>query len=113
MKRFLLRFIFTAIAVLLVAKLLPGIEITNAPALFLAVLVLGLLNAILRPIMIFLTLPFTIITFGFFIFIINGLILYLTSLLVEGFEIRSLLVAVIASILISIVSALINWLAHE
>ena len=113
MKRFLLRFIFTAIAVLLVAKLLPGIEISNALALFLAVLVLGLLNAILRAIMIFLTLPFTIITFGFFIFVINGLILYLTSLLVKGFEIRSLLVAVIASILISIVSALINWLARE
>jgi putative membrane protein len=111
MKHLLLRFLFTSIAVLFVAKLLPGIEVTTAFALFLTVIILGALNAVLRPIMIFITLPVTVFTLGLFIFIINGIILYLTALLVEGFEISGLFVAVIASILISIVSGIINWLA--
>ena len=113
MKHLLLRFLFTSIAVLFVAKLLPGIEVTNGFALFLTVIILGLLNAVLRPTMIFITLPVTIFSFGLFIFIINGFILYLTAWLVDGFEISGLFVAIIASILISIVSGLINWLAKE
>jgi putative membrane protein len=112
MKHALLRFLFTSMAVLFVAALLPGIKITNALALFVTVFFLGILNTLLRPIMILITLPMTIFTFGLFIFIINGLILYLTSMLVSGFEISSILVAIIASILISIFSALINWLAR-
>jgi putative membrane protein len=112
MKRFLFRFFVTAISVLFVAKLLPGIEVTNLLSLFLAALILGIFNALLRPLMIIITLPFTVLTFGLFIFVINGLLLYLTSFLVGGFEITSFWVAVIASILISIISGIINWLAR-
>jgi len=63
--------------------------------------------------MIFITLPFTVVTLGLFLFIINGIILYLVSLLIDGFEISGLFVAIIASILITIVSSIINWLAKE
>ena len=113
MKNILLRFLFTSIAVLFTAKLLPGIEVTSVFALFITVILMGVLNAVLRPIMILITLPVTVVTLGLFIFIINGIILYLISLLVSGFEISSLFVAIIASILISIVSSIINWLAKE
>jgi len=112
MKYFLARMLFTSIAVLFVAWLLPGIQIRNGLALFLAVIILGLLNAVIRPLMIFLTLPITVLTFGLFLFVINGAILYLTSLLVKGFEVQNLFIAMVASILISIFSSLINWLAR-
>ncbi len=111
MKHFLLRLLITAVAVLLAARLLPGIEITGGWALVFTVVILSVFNAFLRPLMIFLTLPITLLSFGLFIFVINGIILYLTSMLVSGFEIHSLLSAVVASILISIVSSVINWLA--
>ena len=113
MKNLLLRFLVTAVAVMAVAKLLPGIEIDSLFALIMTVVILSILNTFLRPILIFITLPFTVVTLGLFLFIINGIILYLVSLLIDGFEISSLFIAVIASILITIVSSVINWLAKE
>lgn len=112
MRYFFLRWFITAIAVLFVAHLLPGITVTSLPGLILAALILGILNAFLRPLMVILTLPLTIFTFGLFIFIINGIILYLTSLIVHGFDIANIWIAILASILISIVSGIINWLAR-
>ena len=111
MKHFFYRLLITSLAVLFVAKLLPGIEVTSLAGLILAALILGALNAFLRPLMVILTLPLTVFTFGLFLFIINGLILYLTSAIVPGFDINSIWVAIIASILISIVSSIISWLA--
>lgn len=111
MRYFFLRWFITAIAVLFVAHLLPGITVTSLPGLILAALILGILNAFLRPLMVILTLPLTIFTFGLFIFIINGIILYLTSLIVHGFDVANIWIAILASILISIVSGIINWLA--
>jgi len=113
MKYFFLRWLITSIAVLFVAKLLPGITVTSFGGLILAALILGIFNAFLRPLMIILTLPLTVFTFGLFIFIINGIILYLTALIVSGFDIANIWVAIIASILISIVSGIINWLAKS
>jgi putative membrane protein len=111
MRHFIFRLLVTCIAVLVVAKFLPGIQVDGPMALLWAVLILGLFNAFLRPIMIFLTLPITFITFGLFIFVINGLLLYLTSLVVKGFHIQSFWIALLAAILISLVSGFISWLA--
>ncbi len=113
MRNLLLRFIVASVAILAVAKLLPGIEVNSLYALIMTVVILGILNAFLRPIMVIITLPITVVTLGLFIFIINGIILYLVSLLIDGFEISSLFVAIMASILITIVSSIINWLAKE
>ena len=113
MKHFLFRLLVSAIAFLVVAHVLPGFEITSPASLFLSALILGLFNAFLRPLMIFLTLPLTIFTLGLFIFIINGLLLYLTSYLVSGFHIQNFLTAVLAAILISLLSGIINWLARD
>jgi putative membrane protein len=106
-----MRWLFTTIAVLFVAQLMPGIEVESAIGLVLAALILGVLNAFLKPLMVILTLPLTVLSFGLFLFVINGIILYLTSLAVHGFNITNIWVAIIASILISIVSTLITWLA--
>ena len=113
MRDILLRLLVTSIAVLLVAKLLPGIEVTSGWALLFTAILLGIFNAILRPFMIILTLPATFLTFGLFLFVINGIILYLTAYFIDGFEISGLFAAVIAAILISIVSGIINWLAGK
>jgi len=96
LRSLLLRFIVTSVAILAVAKLLPGIEVHSLFALIMTVVILGILNVL-----------------GLFLFIINGIILYLVSLLIDGFEISGLFVAIIASILITIVSGVINWLAKE
>jgi putative membrane protein len=111
MKHFIYRMLITSLAVLFVAEILPGIEVTGLLGLILTALILGVLNAFLRPLMVILTLPLTIFTFGLFIFFINGAILYLTSAIVSDFEITSIWIAVIASILISLVSSAISWLA--
>ncbi len=111
MRHFVFRLLVTSIAFLIVARILPGFTVTSPAALFGSALVLGLINAFLRPLMIFLTLPLTLLTLGLFIFIINGATLYLTSYLVPGFHIESIWTAILASILISLVSSIINWLA--
>jgi putative membrane protein len=112
MRHFLFRLLITAIAFLVVANVLPGFKVDSPLALFGSALVLGLFNAFLRPLMVLLTLPLTFLTFGLFIFIINGVILYLTSYLVAGFHIQSIWTAIIASVLISVVSSIISWLAR-
>ena len=71
-------------------------------------LVLGLVNAVVRPILILLTLPFTLLTLGLFLFVLNGLCLWLTSLLVKGFEVHGFWSAVFGALLVSIVSWLLT-----
>ncbi len=111
MRNLLIKLLFSSIAIILVAKLLPGIEVTSALGLIAAVVILGLLNVFLKPLMVILTLPFTLVTFGLFLFVINGLLLYLTAAIVDGFAIANIWVAILASILISIVTTIVNWLA--
>lgn len=113
MRGILWRLFITTASFLLVTRILPGIEVESPIDLLLAALLLGLFNSIVRPIMIFLTLPVTLVTFGLFILIINGFLLYTVSYLVGGFHISSFWMAVVASILISLVSSIINWLAKS
>ena len=71
-------------------------------------LVLGLVNAVVRPILILLTLPFTLLTLGLFLFVLNGLCLWLTSALVKGFDVHGFWSAVFGSVLVSVVSWLLT-----
>jgi putative membrane protein len=112
-RRFLLRTLITAAAIFIVVKIMPGVNVESPLALFITAVLLGLLNAILRPLLIFLTLPITVLSFGLFIFVINGLILVLVSYIVPGFKVANFGVAILASILISIISWIINWLVKE
>ena len=112
-KRFLIRIVITSAAVLIVVRILPWVEISDPGALIVTALLLGIFNSILRPLLIILTLPINILSLGLFIFIINGLILYLIAILVPGFEISSFGAAVLASILISITAGTINWMLRD
>jgi len=113
LKRFLIKLVVTCASMLIVVKILPWATVTDPVALLVAALLLGILNSVLRPLLILLTLPINILSFGLFIFVINGLILYLISWLVPGFELKNFGSAVLASILISIVSSLINHLIRD
>ncbi len=109
---FILRTVATALALILVAYLLPGIEVTGIYPAIIAALILGLLNAIVRPILIFLTLPVTIVTLGLFIFVINAVLFSWVATFVDGFEITGgFLASLIGSILVSIVSSLMSKIA--
>ena len=105
---FLVRVLVNAFAIYLVAQIVPGIEVSSILTALGAGLVLGLLNAVVRPILIVLTLPVTLVTLGLFLFVLNGLCLWLTSLLVKGFEVHGVWAAIFGALLVSLVS----WLAN-
>jgi putative membrane protein len=106
--RILLNWFVMTIAILISAYLLPGISIRSLGAALITALVLGLINAIVRPVLIVLTLPLSIITFGLFIFILNALLVLLTSSIVPGFYVSSFWWALLFSLVFSIVSAVLH-----
>jgi len=105
---FLLRVLANALAIFLAAAIVPGIEIRGVLAALGAGLVLGLVNAVVRPVLLVLTLPLTLVTLGLFLFVLNGLCLWLTSLLVKGFEVQGFWAAVFGALIVSVVSWLLT-----
>jgi len=119
MPRFLIKFIVSFFALGFTAAIIKGIDIVGAStadraiALGLAALVLGLLNAIIRPILIFLTLPITILSLGLFIFVLNGLLIWATSKVVHGFVVTGFLPAILGAVLMTVISFILNHLIKE
>lgn len=103
-----LRWLLNAIALWLTSELLSGIHVEGLASLFFAAIVLGMFNAILRPLLIIITLPINLLTLGLFTFIINGVMLYLTASVVRGFAIDGFAFAVLGALVLSIVSFLLN-----
>lgn len=102
---FLIRMGANAIAILLIAYLLPRVVSADGVMAALgAAFVLGLVNAVVRPVFVLLTLPLTIITLGLFLLVVNGLLLWLVAAVVPGFHVNGFLGAVAGSVLISVVS---------
>jgi putative membrane protein len=102
----LIRWIVNAGALWLIASVIKGIEVQSVFSALVAAAVLGVINAILRPIFILLTLPINLITLGLFTFLLNGFMLYLASTLVRGFEIHGFWAPVFGALILSLVSAL-------
>lgn len=108
-----MRVLVNALAIFVVANYLPiGLTISGLGSALMAAFILGIVNAIIRPIIFFFTLPINILTIGLFTFVINGLMLSLASKLVSGMHVDGILSAIGASIFISIVSMLINSLVY-
>ena len=105
---FLAHWGIAALSLWLVSFMFHGITFSNKQSLFVAALLLGFANAIVRPIFILLTFPLTLITFGFFLLVINALMLLLVSALVDGFRVSGFWTAFFASIMIAIFSFLIG-----
>lgn len=113
MKLFLLRWISNTIALMLTAYLLPGVWFRKASACVWSALVLGLLNAFVRPILLFLTLPLNIATLGLFTIALNGAIFFSVGYIVPQLMISGYGWAVLGSIVFSIFSTLFSYLLHE
>ena len=105
---FLIRLVVNAAALWVAAQLVPGFVLSGVTPLLLAALVLGLINAIVRPILLILTLPLTLVTLGLFLFILNAFCIWLTSRLVPGFEVHTFLAAVLGALVISAVSWIVT-----
>ena len=106
----LARWIVNAAALLLVAYLYPGVTVESFFAAAMAALVLGLVNAVIRPILILLTLPATLLTLGLFLFVINALMFWLVAEIVPGFKVTGFGAALLGSILYSVITLLTSWL---
>lgn len=110
-KRFLQGWAINTLAVLVAAFILPGISYADGGSLLLASLLLGVLNAFVRPLLMFLALPLLIVTMGLFMLVINALMLMLVSGVVHGFEVRTFGWAVLGALIISVVSLVLNTIA--
>jgi putative membrane protein len=108
--RFLVRVLLLMLTLGLVAHVIPGIKFDGYPALFLAALVLGLANALLRPLLIFFTLPLVLLSLGLFIVVINACLLYFVAWVVPGFHVGGFLWTLLAAVVISVVSFVLNRL---
>jgi len=102
--------LLNALALLGVAYLLPSIQVDNFTSALIAALVIGLVNMLLRPILVILTLPITILTLGLFILVINGVLFYLVGDWLQGFEVRSIMAGIVGALLYSIFSYLLTTL---
>lgn len=110
MKELLIKWIVNSTALLVVVHIVSGVTVSNWPTIFVAALVLGLLNAFLRPVLVFLTLPVTVLTLGLFTLVINAFLFYLAAHLVRGFHVAGFWQAFVAALVFSIVSFLLNVL---
>ena len=108
MPQFIITWIITAVSLLITAHFVPGIKIDTVTAAAIGAIVLGLINAIVKPIMIILTLPLTILTLGLFLFVINALSFYLVAHLTPGFHISTFWAALLGSIVLSFVSSILS-----
>ena len=104
----LIRWAIVSAGLWVAAALISGISFGSTGALLLTAAVLGILNAVIRPILIVLTLPFTVVTLGLFLFVINAAMLKLASALVDGFQVDGFWAAVFGAIVLSIVSLVLN-----
>jgi putative membrane protein len=111
--RFLGRLLLNGLALLVAAQLLHGIVLTGVVSTLVAALVLGFVNAIVRPVLFVLTLPFTILTLGLFIFVLNAICLMLTAALVPGFSVDGFGSALMGALIVTLVSWALSFLLVE
>jgi putative membrane protein len=110
MLRLLIVWLINTLALAAVAYLMPSVGIASAGAAVVAALVLGLVNALIRPLLVLLTLPVTVLTLGLFIFVINGLLFWAVGALVPGFEVAGFWSGVLGAIVFSLISWLLSAL---
>ena len=110
MRGFLVRMLISALSLWLASSIVPGMHIHGLGTLVLSALLLGIVNAIFRPLLIFLTLPFTILTLGLFLFVVNAAMLGLVAWLLPGFALASFWSALLGSLVVSIVGTVLSWM---
>ena len=109
---FLVRWILSIVGIIIITYIVDGFEVTISGAVI-GSIVLGILNAVVRPIIILLTLPINVLTLGLFTLVINGFILWLVGLVVRGFEIHTFWAALIAALLLMVINSVLNLLIRR
>lgn len=102
--KFLVRAVFAALGLWVASVILPGVDVANTGTLVVAALLLGVVNAFVRPIVTILTLPITIVTLGLFLLIVNAMMIGLVDLMLPGFDVRGLVAGVMAAIITGVSS---------
>jgi putative membrane protein len=110
MRGFLIHWLLGAVALYLVAQIVPGISLSGFGAALIAALVFGVVNATLGFVLQVVSIPITLLTLGLFYFVINALMLKLAAALVPGFTCRGFLPALLGAILLTVINALLRWL---
>jgi putative membrane protein len=105
---FLLTTLVTALGLLIVDLLVPGVDIATFPSALLAAIAIGVVNGLIKPILFILSLPITILTLGLFALVVNGICFWLASLLVPGFAVNGLIAFILGPIVLSFASTLLN-----
>lgn len=105
--RFIIRLLMTAIVVFLLASFLPGVTVASYGTAVIVAIVLALLNLIVKPVLVLLTLPVTVITFGLFLLVINAAMILLVDAFISGFSVDGFWVALIFSLLLSLVQSIL------
>lgn len=113
MLKLLVVWLINAVALLAVAYVMPGIAVASFATALVAALILGLVNAVIRPVLVLLTLPVTIITLGLFIFVINGLLFWFVGSFIQGFVVSGFWAGVFGAIVYSLISWALSSLVFE
>lgn len=110
MKGIILRWLANAVAIFITAHLIQGLEVNGIKGAIVAAAILGIFNALIRPLLLLLTLPLNILTLGLFTLIVNGFLLFLVSKVTPQLIVQGFWPAAVGAMLISILSGLINWI---
>lgn len=111
--KFLVKLLLTAVAVVLIAKFLPGVSLDSYTTALIVAVVLVILNVLVKPILTILTLPITVVTLGLFLLINNAIIILLADKLVDGFSVSSFWTALLFSLLLSILESIFHSLLDK
>jgi putative membrane protein len=102
--KFIISWILNAFALLVVAYLIPDIHMTGLDVALIAAVVIGLVNMLIRPILVVMTLPITILTLGLFILVINGFLFWLVGRYLQGFEVSTIMAGILGALAYSLIS---------
>jgi len=111
--KLIIKLLLTAVAVVILAKILPGVSVEGYVSAIIVAVVLALLRLIVKPILVFLTLPVTIITLGLFLLVINAIIILMADAFIDGFAVRNFWWALLFSILLSVLQSIFNSFVEE
>lgn len=108
-----LALLINSAALIITANLVPGFNVDNFTTALFAAIILGFINTFIRPFLMFVTAPLNFVTLGLFVFIVNAVILWFASIVIPGLMVDSMLSAVLAAIVLSLVSTAISWLMSD
>jgi putative membrane protein len=108
MIKLILKWLLSATALLFVAYVYSGVEVRSFTAALIAAFVIGLLNTVVRPVLVLLTLPVTVVTLGLFLFVINALMFWAAASVLDGFQVRNFVAALVGSLIYSVLGIVIE-----